>query len=126
MDKQEIKNLRIKGLTYREIGEKVGLTYQRVAQICQKVGLSPKREFVFSLDNIQEYRRRGLTFIEIGKIFNKTPQRVQQVFAGIKVPRTRWGKSKDYDRHQYHKKMTELGKDYKPIRLCRYCFMSTT
>ena len=68
-----IKQLRIQGLTFKEIGEKTGLSRQRVYQICfpRGQGGKPKegREDIIRGLSMKEYGRRYVLFINGERTF---------------------------------------------------------
>lgn len=75
---EHAKELRTKGLTYQQIGEKMGLSYAAVYQRLNRASYAKSvemtREFdQYELDKMRDMRYRGMSIREIGEYFECDP-----------------------------------------------------
>lgn len=75
---EHAKELRARGLTYQQIGEKMGLSYAAVYQRLSRASYAKKvamtREFdQYELDKMRDMRYRGMSIREIGEYFECDP-----------------------------------------------------
>lgn len=75
---EHAKELRTKGLTYHQIGEKMGLScaavYQRLSRASYARKVAMTREFdQYELDKMRDMRYRGMSLREIGEYFECDP-----------------------------------------------------
>lgn len=75
---EHAKELRARGLTYQQIGEKMGLNYAAVYQRLSRASYAKKvamtREFdQYELDKMRDMRYRGMSIREIGEYFECDP-----------------------------------------------------
>lgn len=75
---ERAKELRARGLTYQQIGEKMGLSYAAVYQRLSRASYAKKvamtREFdQYELDKMRDMRYRGMNIREIGEYFECDP-----------------------------------------------------
>ena len=75
---EHAKELRAKGLTYHQIGEKMGLScaavYQRLSRASYAKSVEMTREFdQYELDKMRDMRYRGMSLREIGEYFECDP-----------------------------------------------------
>ncbi len=75
---EHAKELRARGLTYHQIGEKMGLScaavYQRLSRASYAKKVAMTREFdQYELDKMRDMRYRGMSIREIGEYFECDP-----------------------------------------------------
>lgn len=75
---EHAKELRTKGLTYQQIGEKMGLScaavYNRLNRASYAKSVEMTREFdQYELDKMRDMRYRGMSLREIGEYFECDP-----------------------------------------------------
>lgn len=75
---EHAKELRARGLTYQQIGEKMGLSYaavyNRLNRPAYAKAVAMTREFdQYELDKMREMRYRGMSLREIGEYFECDP-----------------------------------------------------